>query len=79
MSALPGSTKPASPSWAARSSSVTGWTEAVVTKKMAPAKRSSSDGQSARTISLRSDDTDARYSQGAQGIDMEHSETGSCQ
>jgi hypothetical protein len=27
----------------------------------------------------RSDDSDARYSQGAQGIDMEHSETGSCQ
>jgi hypothetical protein len=28
---------------------------------------------------LRSDDTDARYSQGAQGIDMEHSEAGSWQ
>ena len=33
----------------------------------------------AENQALRSDDTDARYSQGAQGIDMEHSETGSCQ
>ncbi len=36
LSALPGSTKPASPAWAARSSSVTGWTEAYVMKQMAP-------------------------------------------
>jgi hypothetical protein len=36
MSASPGSTKPASPAWAARSSSVTGWTEAYVMNKMAP-------------------------------------------
>ena len=33
----------------------------------------------AENQALRSDDTDARYGQGAQGIDMEHSETGSCQ
>jgi hypothetical protein len=36
MSASPGSTKPASPAWAAHSSSVTGWTEAFVMNKMAP-------------------------------------------
>jgi hypothetical protein len=36
MSASPGSRKPASTAWAARSSSVTGWTEAFVMKKMAP-------------------------------------------
>ena len=33
----------------------------------------------ARRSDDTSDDTDARYSQGAQGIDMGHTETGSCQ
>ena len=41
--------------------------------------RSSGVTASSVTDLLRSDDTAARYSQGAQGIDMEHSETGSCQ
>jgi hypothetical protein len=36
MSASPGSKKPASPAWATRSSSVTGWTEAYVMNNVAP-------------------------------------------
>ena len=36
-------------------------------------------GVTAYRSTLRSDDTDARHGQGAQGTDREHSETGSCQ
>jgi hypothetical protein len=45
--------------------------------------RSQSSGRRALDIpkpcARRSDDTEARHSQGTQGIDTEHSETGSCQ